>query len=257
MEKEKVKYTIKKTLCSFGLASVLLMTGCNKLEDNNQSIGNEATIVSDDNIVKQEVKISINANNVEELIDSLKELENDLPTIIIDNKVIGLEISYSSNMQRSPEAIELIKDIATSCPDLTSLSIPGLYLTDEDVNWISSLINLTDLDINANFGMTDISFAETLSNLENLDISNTNVEDLSCLTNLTNLKSLEMACTSINNYSIVNLADLPNLTYLNIFGCHNLSSNYTSWGHYDSRKEIEELIDLIKEDEKGYRLIFN
>lgn len=55
------------------LASTLLMAGYSKIEDNNQSIKNEATIVLDDNIEKQEVEIIINATNEEELIDLMKE----------------------------------------------------------------------------------------------------------------------------------------------------------------------------------------
>lgn len=136
------------------------------------------------------------------------------------------------------------------------LSIPKLYMEDKDLTWISSLTNLTDLDISANYYVTDISFVEVPPNLEILNINNTDVEDISSLTNLINLKRLDMACTLVNDCSIIAYLS-PSLTHLDIFGCRNLSDCYTSWGHYDSREAIEELIVLIKEDEKGYRLIFN
>lgn len=255
MEKRKDNYKLKKTLYSFGIASVLLMTGCNSRYDSQESSISQSSIEINDVIENQEVKIRIAVASDEELLNTLKELENDLPNIITNYRVTGLEISASLDGQ-SIEAIELIKNIAISCPDLMSLSIPKLYMEDKDLIWISSLTNLTNLDINANFYVTDISFVEALPNLETLNISNTHVEDISSLTNLTNLKRLDMACTLISNCSIID--DLPpSLTSLNIFNFRNLSDCYTSRGHYDSREAIEELIVLIKEDEKGYRLIFN
>lgn len=268
MEKRKDNYKLKKTLYSFGIASVLLMTGCNSRYDSqessiSQSSISQSSIETNDAIEKQEVKISISENNEEELICSLRKLENDLPTIIIDNKVTGLEISVPINRTNlstklSSESIELIKTIATSCPDLTSLSISNLYIEDEDLTWISTLTNLTNLDLSYNYlGLTDISFVETLQNLETLDIEFTRVEDISCLTNLTNLKSLDMSSTLINDCSVI--ADLPNLASLDIIGCNNLNYNYISYnfGQYNSREEIEELIAIMKEDEKGYILIPN
>lgn len=48
MEKRKNNYKLKKTLYSFGIASVLLMTGCNSRYDSQESSISQSSIETND-----------------------------------------------------------------------------------------------------------------------------------------------------------------------------------------------------------------
>ncbi|MBD2500355.1 leucine-rich repeat domain-containing protein [Anabaena azotica] len=80
-------------------------------------------------------------------------------------------------------------------------------------NPLSKLNNLTQLNL-SNTQVSDISVLSDLTNLTQLNLSNTQVSDISVLSDLTNLTQLDISYTQVSNISV--LSDLTNLAQLDI-----------------------------------------
>ena len=72
---------------------------------------------------------------------------------------------------------------------------------------------ITDLDL-SNTNIEDISHLRHLTSLINLNLSNTNVTNISALANLSKLKTLDLSHTNIDDIS--DLKNLTSLNYLNL-----------------------------------------
>lgn len=83
--------------------------------------------------------------------------------------------------------------------------------TTEDLHRI---INLRSLDIHNNRKIHSLTQISRLSKLEKLNISGTNIKDISVISDLAALKIVDMSGTKVSNVS--SLSGLPNLTLINI-----------------------------------------
>ena len=94
---------------------------------------------------------------------------------------------------------------------LTELDLSDRGLSNEDVRGLEKMTGLTQLSLDGNRDITDLTPLSQLTNLKDLNISNTGAADLSPLSGLTNLTKL-----SIANPEISDLSPLSNLTNLTI-----------------------------------------
>ncbi len=100
--------------------------------------------------------------------------------------------------------------------ETTYLEIDGNWgkeVTDEDVEQIGKLVNLTTLLL-PRHNISDISPLANLTKLTELDLNNNQISDLSPLENLTNLTNLNLFANEIVDVSP--LSELYNLTELNL-----------------------------------------
>lgn len=81
---------------------------------------------------------------------------------------------------------------------LNSLHMEFSKITNEKLAFLSTLTNLTDLDLSWSFNITDISPLSSLTNLKEL-----NLED----------------CFNITEDSILSVLSLKNLSHVNLYGC--------------------------------------
>ena len=104
---------------------------------------------------------------------------------------------------------------------LTELSLQARDI--EDLTGLEFALNLTSLDTQFNFGITDLSPLAVLTKLENFSLGCNRFTDLSPLGNLTNLTNLDVGGNGFADISA--LAPLTNLTELNlgVNGIKNIS----------------------------------
>lgn len=254
MKKKSIMYTINKGVCSFGLASVLLLSGCGKKEEvinKNNSPEVEVAVEAEQLAEKQNVKITIEATNIEQLNAALSALETDLDTITENYCITELEIINNSKEYYVTEDTNRLRHIIEACPQLTSLRIDCIDLRDINVECIGNLASLTDLRLYFTY-IKDLSFLESLTNLKKLDITGNEISDIDFLSALTNLESLNISFNNIEDISVIK--SLPFLTYLNTFS-NPLNSSLIGW--YCSGDEIRDLIIIIDSvKNEGYVLKF-
>ena len=109
---------------------------------------------------------------------------------------------------------------------LTELDLSDRGLTNEDIQGLEKMTNLTRLSLDGNRDITDLSPLSQLTNLKDLNLSNTGATDLSPLAGLTNLTKLNIA-----NPDISDLSPLSNLT--------NLTTLYLDDGSLTSSKILD------------------
>ena len=109
---------------------------------------------------------------------------------------------------------------------LTELDLSDRGLTNEDIQGLEKMTNLTQLSLDGNRDITDLSALSQLTNLKDLNISNTGAANLSPLAGLTNLTKLAIA-----NPDISDLSPLSNLT--------NLTTLYLDDGSLTSSKILD------------------
>ncbi|MCD7730551.1 MAG: leucine-rich repeat domain-containing protein, partial [Oscillospiraceae bacterium] len=93
--------------------------------------------------------------------------------------------------------------------NLTRLWLDSRELTNEDIEPLSRMTNLTYLILSGN-NISDISALSNLTNLTNLHLGHNDISDISALSNLTNLTYLGLNYNNISDISA--LSNLTNLT---------------------------------------------
>ena len=98
---------------------------------------------------------------------------------------------------------------------LTELDLGSKNLTDEEIEPLKEMVNLTRLDLRQN-QLTDLSPLAGLTQLESLELRGNNLSDLTPLAGLTNLEELRLggSGTGLDNPGITDLSPLANLTKL-------------------------------------------
>lgn len=127
---------------------------------------------------------------------------NNVKTLNIETKAFG------DNGKDFPE----ICDILSRLPALKNLSLyGGMY----DVSNVAKLTNLTSLNLTHTYLAKNlIAPVGSLTNLEELTLSDDEITDVKALSSLTNLKKLDLSCNRIEK--VKPLASLENLTRLNL-----------------------------------------
>ena len=97
--------------------------------------------------------------------------------------------------------------------DTTELTLMYSDLSNEDIDALKYMINLTLINLNGT-GITDISPLKDLVNLMTLDLCNNKIDDFNALGSLVNLSNLHLMDTGIGNLNI--LKDLTNLKILTL-----------------------------------------
>ncbi|MCL2108805.1 MAG: leucine-rich repeat domain-containing protein [Oscillospiraceae bacterium] len=115
--------------------------------------------------------------------------------------------------------------------DLTELNLYNKGLTNEDIQPLVLMTNLTKLNLAMN-SISDFSPISGLTNLEELHLSgNPDNTDISVLTNLKELKMLLLTSTNITDISV--LSELPNLTTLALDYTKTITNFEVVWGLTD------------------------
>ena len=120
--------------------------------------------------------------------------------------------------------------------DLRELELSGVSLSNEDIEPLKYMVNLTALEIRGNLTFDQLEPLAALKNLETLSIvpdgeGTLYINDLSPLSKLTNLKSLDLMINNVSDFTWVSgLTELrflqltgDNATYSNLDGLENLT----------------------------------
>ncbi len=100
------------------------------------------------------------------------------------------------------------------------LRLQGMGLTDEDIEPLQYMVNLTYLDLREN-KITDLSALEPLTELRSLNLRQNEISDLSPLAGMTQMEELQLSGGSGSNGNsgisdLSPLANMKNLTYLSL-----------------------------------------
>ena len=156
----------------------------------------------------------------------------EVPSAVVSIPDANLRAAIAATLGKVSGALITVADMKT----LTELSVPGAEI--RDLTGLEFATNLTDLNLQYNYGIrdvsplsgltnlktfylgcyrfTDLSFLSGLTNLTDLNIGGNNFTDISWLSGLTNLTRLHLGNNDITDISP--LADLINLTELGLAG---------------------------------------
>ena len=98
---------------------------------------------------------------------------------------------------------------------------------------LHEVINMTDLDLSGNEYMQNLLPVSRLTNLVNLNISNTDISQLDALYGMTNLETIQLEGTYVNN-----LAPLANMSRLKVLNINNTPVTNIACLANDSHLEI-------------------
>ena len=114
-----------------------------------------------------------------------------------------------------------VKDVTpiTKLKNLGGLCISGMEL--DDYSWISNFENIKRLDLYST-QIKDFSFLNKMTELEYINVSDTDFNDLTLLSGAAKLEELRAVGTLISDLGP--LSKLEKLEYINISGCHNITS---------------------------------
>lgn len=118
------------------------------------------------------------------------------------------EEGYSNNFITHIEALENLHQ-------LKSLTLERVNLTDQDTHSLSALTSLENLNLSDNH-ISDLSSLEFLTNLKSLDLSRNEISDIQLLSHFRELEKLDVAVNHIQD--ITPIRSLSSLTSLNIGG---------------------------------------
>jgi hypothetical protein len=180
---------------------------------------------------------------------------NDFHRIGLHNLCALHSITYLdlSHCWRFSDDIEGMSSIYSLKHSLNSLNIADCNFSDDVFEYLSSLTNLTSLNISDNYVSLYVSGRHNISSLTSLtylNISRNNLSDigliyLSCLTSLTSLDisrneisnngilsllTLQKInilkinyCEDVSDMGLYNISDLKNITSLDLFACTNIT----------------------------------
>jgi len=141
--------------------------------------------------------------------------------------VCSVELSWCQNI-----GPDIVHNLGERCPSLHTLKLAGCAgVNDAWTHSLSSLPNLTNLDISNNAGLTTIGVATVVTvctSLQRLNLSGIDdVEDVhvcAAITNMPNLSTLVLkGCRSISDHAFLGIPDSPNLSAVLLKGCSQLS----------------------------------
>ena len=168
----------------------------------------------------------LNLNVKDNKIETILDFYNVLMKVIHSNKQISLndsEINFDKDVNFN-KAIKVLSKLHFS--NLSSLIGTNCLLIDQDLNLLINIIadNLININLSNNKlqNINVLLESEALNNLEDLDLSHNEIEDISRLsdTKLFNLKRLNLSHNKINNINF--LESDPHLDKLEIL---DLSDN--------------------------------
>ena len=147
-------------------------------------------------------------------------------------------------MENDSYALSWEKDIFAHLQKLESLN---LRYTSIDFSILKGLVNLKTLDLSYT-NVSDISFIGELGQIESLNISgNKNLLDIDVLLSKTRLKSLDFQeGRKMSIYEIVDLAKQNRLESINI-SHHQMGSYYEVWSKYDGRYPPARYHEILSE----------
>ena len=141
----------------------------------------------------------------EEEAEEATEEEDDTPVTIPD---ANLRAAIEAALGKASGATITVADMKT----LTELPVPGADIS--DLTGLEFAANLTGLNLQYNYGITDVSPLSGLTNLKTFILGCNRFTDLSTLSGLTNLTDLNIGGNDFTDISW--LSGLTNLTDLNI-----------------------------------------
>ena len=139
--------------------------------------------------------------------------------------------------------------------DLRELELSGVSLSNEDIEPLEYMVNLTALEIRGNLTFDQLEPLSALTNLETLTIVPDGegalyVSDLSPLSKLTNLKSLNITINNLSDFA--GISGLTELRELDIWG---QNATYTSLDGLENLTKLESLrIPMRSMDQFPYEI---
>ena len=139
--------------------------------------------------------------------------------------------------------------------DLRELELSGVSLSNEDIEPLKYMVNLTALEIRGNLTFDQLEPLSALTNLETLTIVPDGegalyVSDLSPLSKLTNLKSLNITINNLSDFA--GISGLTELRELDIWG---QNATYTSLDGLENLTKLESLrIPMRSMDQSPYKI---
>jgi len=143
----------------------------------------------------------------------MKNLVILLVLAVTANTVLAEGVVYfaDENLKAAVEdELSIFDPNATDMLGLTNLNADNKGI--KDLTGLEYATNLTDLDLNWNYGLGDISAVSSLINLTYLSIQGCQISDISVVSSLSKLKSLALGANLINDVNAV--SGLTNLTKL-------------------------------------------
>ncbi len=129
----------------------------------------------------------------------------------------SLNIGYNTGFTNGDE---ILTWLANNRSGLTSLGMASCSITDTSVDILSSLINLTHLEIGNNaftYGAAFNGYLSSLSKLSELDISSSGITDISIFSSFSNLSQLNLSSNNVTSASIATLSSASNLQDLDLY----------------------------------------
>ena len=138
--------------------------------------------------------------------DTPVDIDIDVPEPVVEVPDAALASVLRTTLELAEDADITESDMV----ELTSLDASSQGIT--DLTGLEYATNLTELVLDENTGLGDVSKLSGLTNLTSLALKNTGLTDISPLADLTALTGLALSSNSIVN--ITSLQDLVNLEYL-------------------------------------------
>jgi internalin A len=125
---------------------------------------------------------------------------------------------FTIKVADSTNSLDGLVDSLTKCPALKKLNLDLSYSQVNNIEVLSKLTNLTQLNLSLSSEVNDIEVLSKLTNLTqlNLDLNDSEVNNIEVLSKLTNLAQLNLDLGSGKVNDIKVLSKLTNLTQLNL-----------------------------------------
>ncbi len=134
--------------------------------------------------------------------------DGDVEITVPENATVDIAGNMSQASEALTVSVNTVRDAALLAGIREELNIPaGTTVTQ------ANLLELTSLDLSGS-DVSDLTFLQSATNLKELDLSDTQVSDISALSSLTNLEELDLSGTPVED--ITPLSDLTNLKVLDL-----------------------------------------
>ncbi len=134
--------------------------------------------------------------------------DGDVKITVPENATMDIAGNMSQASEALTVSVNTVRDAALLAGIREELGIPaGTTVTPAD------MLRLTSLDLSGS-DVSDLTFLQSATNLEELDLSDTQVSDISALSSLTSLEELDLSNTQVEDISP--LSELTNLKKLDL-----------------------------------------
>ncbi len=136
------------------------------------------------------------------------DFDGDVEITVPENATMDIAGNMSQASEALTVSVNTVRDAALLAGIREELGIPaGTTVTPAD------MLRLTSLDLSGS-DVSDLTFLQSATNLEELDLSDTEVSDISALSSLTSLVELSLSGTPVED--ITPLSNLTNLKVLDL-----------------------------------------